>query len=55
MNKILTRLLVLEFKSDNTIKPKAMKYIVKKILRNYNQRCLTLFHIKYNGNALRQL
>ena len=29
------RLLGLEFKSDNTIKSKAMKYIVIKILPNY--------------------
>ena len=35
LNKISTKLLGLEFKSDNTIKSKAMKYIVKKILPNY--------------------
>ena len=29
------RLLRLEFKSDNKIKSKAMKYIVKKLLVNY--------------------
>ena len=34
INKIL-KLLELEFKSDNTIKSKAMKYIVKKILPDY--------------------
>ena len=32
INKISTRLLGLEFKSDNIIKSKAMKFIVKKIL-----------------------
>ena len=35
INKILKLLLELEFKSDNTIKSKAMKYIVKKILPDY--------------------
>ena len=35
INKISMRLLGLEFKSDNKIKSKAMKYIVKKILVNY--------------------
>ena len=30
MNKISTRLLGLEFKSDNIIKPKAIKFIVKR-------------------------
>ena len=35
MNKILPRLLGLEFKSDNTIKSKAIKFIVKKILPDY--------------------
>ena len=34
-NKISTRLLGLEFKSDNIIKPKAMKYILQKILLDY--------------------
>ena len=29
------RLLVLEFKSDNAIKSKAIEYIVKKILPDY--------------------
>ena len=35
INKFLKLLLELEFKSDNTIKSKAMKYIVKKILPDY--------------------
>ena len=35
INKISTRLLGIEFKSDNTIKSKAMKFFVKKILPNY--------------------
>ena len=39
MNKIWTRLLGLEFRSHNTIKPKAMKYVVKK---NIVQLWLTL-------------
>ena len=34
-NKISMRLLGLEFKSDNTIKSNAMKYIVKKILLDH--------------------
>ena len=34
-NKISTRLLGLEFKSDNIIKSNAMKFIVKKILPDY--------------------
>ena len=34
-NKISSRLLGLEFKSDNTIQYKAVKYIVKKILPDY--------------------
>ena len=32
MNKMSTRLLGLEFKSENTIKQKAMKYISQKII-----------------------
>ena len=36
INKILTRLL--EFTSNNKIKSKAMKFIVKKILPDYNQQ-----------------
>ena len=35
INKISTRLLGLEVKSDNAIKPKAMKYFVKKVLPDY--------------------
>ena len=35
LDKISTRLLGLEFKSDNTIKCKAMKYVVKKIFSIY--------------------
>ena len=35
INQTSTRLFALEFKSDNTGKSKAMKYIVKKILPNY--------------------
>ena len=35
INKISTRLLGLEFKSDNTIKSKAIKFIVKKVLPDY--------------------
>ena len=31
INKISMNLLGLEFKSDNTIKPKAIKYFVKKM------------------------
>ena len=34
-NKISTRLLGLELKSDNAIKSKAMKYIVEKRLSDY--------------------
>ena len=36
INKISTRLLGLEPRSDNTIKSKAMKYIAKKIMPDYN-------------------
>ena len=36
INKISARLLQLELKSDNRIKSKAMKFIVKKILSDYN-------------------
>ena len=36
INKISIRLLGLEFKSDHTIKSKAKKYIVEKILLDYN-------------------
>ena len=35
LNKILTRLLRLEFQSDKIIKSKAIKFIVKKILPDY--------------------
>ena len=35
-SKILARLLVIEFKSDNIIKSKAIKYICEKILPDYN-------------------
>ena len=35
INKISTRLLGSEFKSDNTIKPKTMKFILKKTLSDY--------------------
>ena len=35
INKTSTRLLGLEFKSDNIIKSNAMKFIVKKILPDY--------------------
>ena len=35
INKISMRLLGLEFKSDNIIKSKAMKFIVKKMLPDY--------------------
>ena len=35
INIIAMRLLGLQFKSDNTIKSKAIKFIVKKILPNY--------------------
>ena len=35
INKISTRLLGLEFKSNNIIKSKAMKFFVKKILPDY--------------------
>ena len=45
MNKISTRLLKLNLKSDNAIKSNAMKFIVKKY-------CLILSN---NGNLLRQL
>ena len=34
-----TRLLGLEFKSDNIIKLKAIKFIVKKILPEYKYQC----------------
>ena len=35
INNISMRLLRLEFKSDNIVKPKATKFIVKKILSDY--------------------
>ena len=35
INKISTRLLGLELKSDNIIKPKDIKFIVKKLLPDY--------------------
>ena len=35
INNISMRLLRLEFKSDNIVKPKATKFIVKKILPDY--------------------
>ena len=35
INKISMRLLELEFKSNNIIKSKAMKFIVKKLLPDY--------------------
>ena len=35
INKILTRLLWLEFKSDNILISKAIKFIVEKILPDY--------------------
>ena len=35
INKILTRLLWLEFKSDNILTSKAIKFIVEKILPDY--------------------
>ena len=35
INKISTRLLRLEFKSDNIIKSKALKLVVKNILPSY--------------------
>ena len=35
INKISTRLLRLEFKSDNIIKSKAIKFIVNEILPGY--------------------
>ena len=40
------RLLGLNFKSDNTIKSKAIKYFVKNILPDFEQNCLILIHIK---------
>ena len=46
INKISMRLLRLEFKSDNTIKANAIKYIVEKILPNYDTSHLILLHIK---------
>ena len=39
VSKMSTRLLGLEFKSDNIIKLKAIKFIVKKILPEYKQQC----------------
>ena len=42
MNKFPTKLLGPEFKSDNKIRSKALKFIVKKIINN-------------NGNVLPQL
>ena len=36
INKISTRLSGYEFKSDNIIKSKAIKYFVKKMLPDYN-------------------
>ena len=38
MNKISRRLLRLEFKSDNIIRSKAIKFILKKILLDYKQQ-----------------
>ena len=35
INKISTRLLGLEFKSDNIIKSKAIKYFLKKVFPDY--------------------
>ena len=35
INKILTRLLGSEFKSDNILKSKAIKFIFKKLLPDY--------------------
>ena len=46
INKSLMGLLKIEFKSDNTIKSKALKYIVKKILPHHGESCLILLHIK---------
>ena len=38
MNKISRRLLRLEFKSNNIIRSKAIKFILKKILLDYKQQ-----------------
>ena len=45
INKFSTRLLGLEFKSNNIVKPKTIKFIVKKY-------CLTII---INGNVLHKL
>ena len=54
IDKISMGLLRLEFKSDSTIKLKAIKHIVKKKLHNYKLLCLNLLHIKNIGNVLYQ-
>ena len=55
IKKISSGLLGLEFKSNNTIKSKAMKLIVKKTLPDYKYHCLILPNVKNYGNLLRQL
>ena len=45
INKNSKRLLGSEFKSDNVIKSKVIKYIAKKILSNYESRCLILLKL----------
>ena len=40
------KLLRLEFKSDNTMKSKAIKYIFEKLLPHYEYNRLILIHIK---------
>ena len=53
--KISMRLLKLEFKSDNIIKPKAMKYIVEKNIARLWVKSSYFTLYKSNGNVLSQL
>ena len=46
INKISTRLLGLELKSENKIKSKAMKLVVNKTLPDYKKHCPIFLNIK---------